>query len=286
VTTGCHAPILALLLVPLALLVSGCADANVVEAAERRAIYRRADAILATGLLASPAEPPADEAVHSMAPLLVQDLGGASAPTAADTPGRLRSVEPGRTVVEPGEPTVYHATSTTTIGGRPYTTWTYRWWYPSTDERDAIARGIRMTVDDAGFPFVWEVLGDSSGARPIFVATALDAAASKRLGPPPDGRAFAVERPVPERPDVVVPGLLEPGPVPLGPFVYLTPDEHDVGALICRCMPSRVERIVESTTYRLKPLDATEVAGLPQRLRPSSDNGSLETALRLAAPVW
>jgi hypothetical protein len=260
--------------------VTAAESARPIDDARRRTVYRRAEHVAAAGELLGPREGTtlaADDPAFALAPLLVQELDPDGETV---RPGRLRRDEDGGTTVQAGEPTVYHVTSTTRLDGRDLSQHVYLWWYPAQVDAPPTARGVRMTLGDDGFPFVWEALGDSAGVRPLFVAADLDAAATASRGDPLPGRAFAVERAVAERPEVVVAGLLEPGPVPLGPFVYLTP-ERDIAALICRCMPSRVERIEANLLYDLEPLDPAWLAGLPAGARPELAPSRLDALLRL-----
>ncbi len=81
-----------------------------------------------------------------------------------------------------------------------------------------------------------------------------------------------MERDVGETPNVVVGAVFEPGSTPLGPFVYLWRETHDVNVVLCRCMEPRVYDIVDSIAYELKPGDTSG-------WRPSK----LDEALRLPA---
>jgi hypothetical protein len=228
---------------------------------ERRALYDRADRSFAAGVLLKPVAVSADETETDLAPLLLQQADPSE--FGAKRPERVVSVLSG----------------TVKIGTTSYEQRTYLWSHPALSTGDRpVAQGVRMTLGSDGFPAIYEVLTDSSGARPIFVTTVLEDAASAEFGDPLEGRRFAIERAVEDAPDVIVPGILEPGPTPLGPFVYLTEPAHDVATLICRCMPSQVEVILDSLEYRLEPVgdhDPSEIAkealSLDQSLRlPSS----------------
>jgi len=198
-------------------------------------LYERADGIFAAAHLLRPAEGADVDAIR-LAPLLMLEVGDAS-----------------EAVVPAGAPTVYYERSDVEIDGRTLEQWTYLWLHPDSS-RESEAQGIRMTLEVDGFPAIFEVLRDSSGARPVFVSTVLENEAAERLGPPLPGRRFAIEPSVAEAPRVVVPGVLEPGPMPLGPFVYVTKKTNDVATVICRCMSSQVESVVRSSEYRLEPL--------------------------------
>jgi hypothetical protein len=242
------------------------------DEAARRRVAERADRFFDEGSLWKPRDEDGPEEARVLAPLLIEESAAADG-----TPLRFGALgrEHGMTRVS-DEPTVYWLRSTTSVADRSRERWTYAWWY-ATEEGPAL-RGTRMTLDGDGFPVVFEILGDSSGMRPVYVTPALEAAASAAWGAPLPGRGFAIERAVDEAPDVVVIELIEPGPEPLGPFVYLETGTRDVTALICRCMPSRVAEITNSATYRLAPADATP--DLLRELAAKPDDG-LDAMLRL-----
>jgi len=208
-------------------ILTGCGD--------KRDLYERADEIFTAAHLLKPAEH-ADEDAIRLAPLLMLEAGDESG------------------IADPaGAPTVYYERSDVEIDGRTFEQWIYLWSYPGSSG-ESPAQGIRMTLQADGFPAIFEVLRDSSGAQPVFVSTTLENEAAERLGSPLPGRRFSIEPSVQDAPRVVVPGVLEPGPMPLGPFVYVTEKTNDVATVICRCMPSQVESVIESSEYQLEPL--------------------------------
>ena len=85
-----------------------------------------------------------------------------------------------------------------------------------------------------------------------------------------------------QAPDVVVGGLLESGPAPLGPFVYVWEQGRNVNAVICRCMPSRVISIPSTATYELAPLDPS-TAPVPIQHLWTAHPLDLESELRLGS---
>jgi len=226
-----------------ALTFGGCGPPPL-DDATRRELYSRDGETFSSALLWKPAGNPGVVGVFDLAPLLLQE---------------------GEEADPVGAPEVLVTESTSEIRGGSCRQLTYSWRYP------ASVQGIRMTLGEDGFPAIFEVLNDSSGARVIFVTSSLEEAASAEFGDPLAGRRFAIERPTAEAPDVVVAGTLEPGPAPLGPFVYLSAGEHDVIALICRCMPSRVETVLDSREY---PLAKSEEAA-------PAEGGGPEELLRL-----
>jgi hypothetical protein len=112
-------------------------------------------------------------------------------------------------------------------------------------------QGVRMTLNPAGGPVVWEVLADSSGVEVIFVSRSLESAALAEFGKPLAGRRYSVERGVKESPNVVVARVIEDGPIAMGPMVYLGAGSRSVSTLICRCMAAQAKQLVESRNYEL-----------------------------------
>lgn len=238
-------------------LVAACAgsvpEAPVLDDAARRLLYNRADRFFDTAVLLKPSPAAEGEPGFDLAPLLLLEV---------DAGASVDSMVP--------VPVVYVHTGSAEIRGERYEQRTYLWKAPS-------AQGVRMTLGRDGFPAIYEVLADSSGARPVFVTETLEGAAVGEFGDPLEGRRFAVERAVDETPDVVVAGILEPGPMPLGPFVYLTREARDIAAVICRCTDSRVETVAANLEYELRPIDDLDLSGLavPPWMRQTPSPGRL-----------
>lgn len=206
-------------------------------AIDLRGVYERTDRDFDSAVLFRPDDAAADLPAFTLAPLIVIQNGA------------------------PGRPAPDVTYARTDDG------WTYVW----TDPLSGLNQGIHLTVGTDGFPLAAEVMRDSSGARLLFVDTSLEERAEKQFGLPLPDRRYAIERSIDETPDVAVGGVFEPGATPLGPFVYLWEQTHDVNVVLCRCMPPRVFDIVDSIGYTLKPGEA-----------PGFDPLILEPALRLA----
>ena len=79
------------------------------------------------------------------------------------------------------------------------------------------------------------------------------------FGDPLPGRRFSIERAADEAPDVVVARIIDDGPVPMGPYVYLNaPPSRAVTTVLCRCSPSQVEAFIETRHYDLLPLETID----------------------------
>jgi hypothetical protein len=67
----------------------------------------------------------------------------------------------------------------------------------------------------------------------------------------------------------VVANVIDDGPVPMGPVVYLLQHSRDVSTLICRCMASRGGELLGQTNYELHlsaPLTGSRSAFPPAAL--------------------
>jgi hypothetical protein len=136
-------------------------------------------------------------------------------------------------------------------------------------------QGIRVTLDSADAPVIWEILRDSTGAEIIYVAQSLELAALREFGPTLPPRKFSIERSLAESPDIVVANVIADGPVPMGPILYLQADNLDVTALICRCMPAQFKNLLATQEYELgqlnppgsRPSNGFPAKPLDQRLR-------------------
>lgn len=219
----------------------GSATEPPLDDAGRRLLYGRADGIFEAAVLLRPSPATEEQPGFHLAPLLMQEV---EPDGFADSPAPI--------------PVVYLYSGSVEVDGKSHAQRTYMW--AAGDARSA--QGFRMTLGDDGFPAIYEILTDASGARLIFVTQALESAAAGELGFPLEGRRFAIERAADELPEVVVAGVLEPGPTPLGPFVYLTRGPGDVATVICRCMESRVENVLDSLEYELRPIDDLAETGL------------------------
>lgn len=250
--------------------ISGCAaSATSPGNIQRRhaAIRMRAELEYSSAVFFKPDEPSLGTPAGDLAPLIVQQVLSVSpAAVLADRFGLLHTSAPGHFNVDKTRPVIYWSRRTTEINGQSCEQTTYLWSYDSEDGSQIAAmpsfQGVRITLDAAGFPCIWEVLNDDSGLRLIFVSSAVERAAAQQHGPPLPGRRFSVERCPDQHPNVVVPRLLDDGPVPMGPWVYLEAGTRSVTTLLCRCSPSQVDDFVESTYYELMPLEAITLMGI------------------------
>jgi hypothetical protein len=118
------------------------------------------------------------------------------------------------------------------------------------------------------------VLADPEPVEIVYVSTQLERAAIAAFGTAVEGRAHAVQQTVRTTPAVVVPRVLEDGPAPMGPWVYVQAPDHAVSTVLCRCMPSQVGEFAAETYYQLLPIEELRACGLDlsqlqQQLRPA-----------------
>jgi hypothetical protein len=174
-----------------------------------------------------------------------------------------------------GMPAVAAWTESTTIGGTTVPQYCYVWNYPAPTSSAAASQGIRITLNSAGAPVIWEVLGDSSGADVIYVAQSVEVLARAEFGSPQPDRKFAVEQSLTAAPRTVVANVIDDGPALMGPIVYLDAAARDVTTLICRCMAAQFQHLQGQRDYllQLKPALGGGATNFP--------SASLETRLRL-----
>lgn len=175
-----------------------------------------------------------------LAPLLLQEVRGTNGQS--DLPAGSP------------KPQLFCAASRISLNGRAHEQMTYWWRYPKSAKRNHRAlegQGVRLTLSSAGRPVIWEVLGDTSGAKLIFVAQSLEAQAAREFGTPLDGRKFAVERSLADAPNTVVARVIEDGPMPMGPIIYQRVETRDVTTVICRCMDAQADELAGQAEYQL-----------------------------------
>jgi hypothetical protein len=219
-------------------------------------IYSRTTNWFSETVLFKPAETEPAPPFFSFAPLILQWVGGREQVTTNSHDfGRLY-LSNNLVCVEPAQPTLYASVDTVELTpGSSHPRFTYLWCYPG----EAHARlawpelqGLRVVLNAQGHPVIWQILADSTGTQLFFVSQSLETAAAASHGKVLQGRRYAIERSIAEVPNVVVARVLEDGPVPMGPIVYLQAN-RDVSTVICRCMPAQARRVAEARTYELLP---------------------------------
>jgi hypothetical protein len=233
-------------------------------------IHQRATNEFEAAEFFKPAETKTNDLTFALAPLILQQVNGAKEPVS--TPDRFGtlSVSNGAAVLDGSRAAIYWEADTVPIREKAHARFSYAWCYssgPSESGRgprpnsDFIDRGgaslplqgVRITLDAAGQPVIWEVLAAESGVKLFFVSQSLEEAALAEFGKPLPGRRYAIERSIEEAPDVVVARVIADSPVPAGPIVYLSAGTRSVSTLICRCMPAQAGKLVATATYDLMP---------------------------------
>lgn len=273
-----------------------------ISAAQRAAIYGRGTNEFANGFYYKPVGEQNPGPSFELAPLLIQQVE----PNAAVARQGIAENEFGTPIYSNGvlavsslQPTVYWSVDAVQVNGNSHRRFAYVWCYSEKGGAraetgvDVQVQGIRITCDAKGQPCVWEVLRDQSGADLIFVSSTLEAMARAEFGEALPQRRHAIERSITEAPDVIVPRIIQHSPTVMGPWVYLDVGSHDVGTLICRCMPAQVKKVTGSREYTLtQALNSPEFSSLTELMSrakvgtafwpcQSRDAGRLEKRLRL-----
>jgi hypothetical protein len=203
-----------------------------------------------------------------LSPILIQPLPESAEPNAALA----------KLTTALGMPVVSAHSNVTTLAGKSVPQFTYWWTYAQATPAGppgSSQQGIRITLNSAGAPAIWEVLGDSSGADVIYVARSIEVLAQAELGAPEPERKFSVEQSLTAAPRTVVANVIDDGPALMGPIVYLEAAARDVSAVICRCMPAQFQELSGQRDYllQLKPTPTGGATNFP--------SASLEKRLRL-----
>jgi hypothetical protein len=219
-------------------------------------VYGRATNSFAAAIFFKPVERGGSELSFELAPLIIQEVeeDHGAVVLGRDQFGSL-SLTNGLLAPAGGRPAIYASLDAAQLNGKPHARLTYLWCYwldPDRPEAGLPLQGIRITLDAAAKPAVWEVLAEDSGAELIFVSQDLESAAVARFGKPLPGRRYAVERSVTEAPRVIVARVLEDAPAAMGPIVYLRAGTRSVSTVICRCMAAQVKRLAATRAYELQ----------------------------------
>jgi len=232
----------------VATLTAGCARLPVVSQAEREDLYARADRWFDQTVLVKPEDSERPE--FRLAPLLIQ---------------QVRSGD--RTPEVPY--TVYFWPTFGRWHNQVLEQFNYLWFYESEAGGRKTPQGVRITLDTAGRPIVWEILRDRTGARILYVSQAVEGAAMREFPAPLAHRRFWVERGVSETPEVVVARVINDSETIMGPILYLEAGTHDVSTLICRCMEAQAREVLGTGTYGLAMLDDAAVRWLNRFREPA-----------------
>ncbi len=240
-------------------------------------IYERATNWFAEAVFLKPSGGRQSELISQLAPLLLQEVTPSRPGADASSPLSLTnrasrftfhvsrldtdafgclSLTNGLLALDRTRPTIYATADVAQIRGKPHIRATYLWCY-SVEPGDGLPQtalplqGIRITLNSAGRPGVWEVLAEDSPAELLFVSEGLEAAAQAQFGKPLPGRRYAIERDAADTPRAVVARTVDDAADAMGPILYLRAGTHAVSTLICRCTASQVRHLAATTTYNL-----------------------------------
>ena len=224
-----------------------------------------------------PAEIKTNALAFTLAPLILQEVSGGKEPQSRPDRFGTLSLSNGVLVLDRSRPAIYWQADTVQLKGKAHARFSYVWCYsPGQAESGLALQGIRITLDSAGQPAIWEVLADNSGAELIFVSQNLEAAAAAEFGKPLPGRRYAVERSAQEAPSVIVARVIDDGPVAMGPIVYLSAGTRAVSTLICRCMTAQARKLLGTSAYDLLPCQATAAQSLlTQAIAPTREHTAI-----------
>jgi len=246
--------------------------------------YQRATNEFACADYYKPVDTKTNEPSFALAPLIFQQVNSVQdLPLLPDRFGTL-SVSDGAPVLDQSRPTIYWEANTVQVNGRAHARFSYVWCYSSRPgelelwqrtntvpagraEAGLPLQGIRITLNSAGRPVIWEVLADRSGVKLFFVSQNLETAAVAEFGKPLPGRRYSIERGVEAAPDVIVARLIDDSQVPMGPIVYLSAETRQVITLTCRCMPAQARKLLVTDGYDLRPFREVSTNALIMQAR-------------------
>ncbi|HNO78445.1 MAG TPA: hypothetical protein PKN33_10335 [Phycisphaerae bacterium] len=194
-----------------------------------------------------------------MAPLIVAEVHKASDASTEAPFGSLTSNASKLPGVDCTKPAVYSFHDTVELNGVRYRRATYVWFYPIAPSKALSVSGVAVVSNEDNEPILWHVFDTArAGKDQIYIAHSVEHNAKLEHGPPLAGRRFAVETSDPSS-SVDVVRIIEDGPEPMGPMVYVAAEPRHVATLACRCMNSQVDEILDARFYRLIQLE-TNVA--------------------------
>ena len=207
-----------------------------------------------SAILFKPRDEPDLKWLTDLAPLVVEQVPDKTpSTTKKGFFGALVLDDRNALVLDPAQPTLIVDMREVEHGGLTYRQLSFGWVY-TWSKTSANTRSICMTLAPDGFPCVWEVGGpQNTGTRRFYLSRSFEAKCVEQFGPPLPDRQNAAEQAKTDTPHTVIAGLVEDGPIPMGPYVYLQNDTHTIKAITCRCSPALVETIIDSRDYELKP---------------------------------
>lgn len=161
--------------------------------------------------------------------------------------------------IDTTQPRVYARVEHATVNGTSLKQLVYAFWYPrrpvGSVETGSVDGGVlRITLDDAGSPCVYEYTQPCGCFHGVFVSEPMNTAATLQFGPPPPRRMHSVEPPLTGHDDWVVRDLIKPesgGHTTL----YITAGKH-----FCQAIRSRAgdPRVASTRHYTLAAYSTLE----------------------------
>lgn len=156
----------------------------------------------------------------------------------------------GRNASADAAPEVRFLTNTVTLGNQRFEQRTFEW-FVDRSARRRVVQSVRLTFDAAGLPAIWEVRHDPSGAEIIWVSQKFEIGAAAQFGKPLAGRVLSAARSTADAPRFVEGGIVDDGPMPMGPMLYVAAD-GTVLSIACRCSAFEARSLEDRGTYRLR----------------------------------
>ena len=283
----------------LAIVISGCQIASTPSRpmhfhARQLELHRDALAEFPVADYVKPAPDQLGGMLDTLAPLLVQQRTAGNDDGPEDEFGIVYDAGQTGLEVDASRPVIYAEHTTADVAGNQVGAYTYWWRYANAGQWV----GLQVITLPDNTPIAWVPVssewrkygtqhacrrkaGSDQRERRVFVASTCESAAREAGLEPPPGRLFAVDTPLPDGKNTFVARLTAPGPVPMGPYVYLarnTPrgdgkdttgrqtrdDSHDhmqdgptfrISSVICRCMSSQAYEYASENRYELLPLE-------------------------------
>ncbi len=232
---------------------------RLVDAKTVAEIRARTESVFDRATLVKPRASADEDMDITQAPLFVVDVSAVDARLEGSEPFFCTQTFPRRGVHANLSNSVYVDRADIEIAGHSYVQVVYAWKCvlfldPMVLPAERRLCGVRATLSPDGRPLVWETL-----IHPwhdvVYVSRSLEDAAVARFGAPLPGHAFAAERSQHEAPATVVARVLDDGPLPLGPYVYLNRGADGITTLLCRCSPSQMNDVIDTVEYQLHDAD-------------------------------
>ena len=220
------------------------------EASERAEALLQQRRLFTNAVLSKPKPGPDDSLAARLAPLMI--LEAPSNFAKAYGLGTMTAAG-----IDSSHPALYASEGLVQLGGQWHPEVRYAWGIQASNQAPIIG-GIRIILDTTGTPILWEELADQAGLRRLYVSRSIEEAAAAQFGPPLAGRDYSIETDRNQRTSIVILRLLDDGPIPMGPMIYLQAHPLKITTVLCRCMPAQVRNIESTEEYDLWPRDALQ----------------------------